>query len=292
MSMEKTSVFYYTNNVAPPKLLESTLRATLKHCADNRCELILTSHYPLTEHYETHYLGNQAIEPSITSLYNYIVKDVIINDEELRGVDIKSYVVGKMPYSYESIMRQILFSLEKCNGQNIIFMEHDCFYPETYIKTIEKFLVGQNKNLTHCIRSVFLNEKGYFRTSGGSFVLGTCAAKREIIKRVYERKMELIANSKNLTFEPLLDTAPVSKRNSFREEIIVKNHVCIDAFLEGCVLDIKHHLNADGFLTSNNCAHSHPYWGEDTKYIEMLRSVKVGEEDQKLWSCGIGKLNY
>lgn len=292
MNMEKTSIFYYTNNVAPPRLLENTLRSAVKHCLDNNCELILTSHHPLTEHYETYSLGKQTIDPSKTPLYNYIVKDIILKDEELKGADVKSYVVGKMPYSYESIMRQILFSVEKCSGQNIIFMEHDCFYPETYVKTVEKFLTGQNKDFTHCIRSVFLNENGYFVMSGGSFVLGTCAAKKEIVKSVYERKLELIANNKNVTFEPLLSSAPVSKKNSFKEEIIVKKHICIDAFLKGCVLDIKHHLNTDGFLMSREYTHFNPYWGEDKKYIEMIKSVGVSEKDQKLWNYGIGKFNY
>lgn len=288
--MPKTSIFYYTNNLVPPKLLKHSFLNALKHCKDNNCELIVTSHYPITQSYTTVFLGNNNLTSN--PIYQYIV-NLSIPDSELEGVNIKNYVVGQLPYSHESIIKQILFSIDKCSSNNIILFEHDTLYPINYIPTVERFLNDYNKDMTYCgFNITLLNKDGYFNIENGSFVLGTCAFKKNIIKGIYERKLELIKSNKPYTFEPLLDIHSVHKRNFYKDEIIVKNHICIDTFLKDkCILDIKHNLNTDGMIIGENYHHYHSYWGDDKKYIDMI-NIDISENNQKLWNYGIGKLGY
>lgn len=288
--MPKTSIFYYTNNVVPPKLFNHTFRQALKHCKDNNCELIITSHYPITQSYTAFPLSDYI--PSSHSIYKHIVLDISIPDAEIKNDNVKSYVVGQLPYSHESIIKQILFSESKCAGENIILMEHDCLYPDTYIPTVERFL--NTYNVTYCSFNIaFLNSSGFFNIENGSFILSTCAFKRDILKGIYDKKLELIKNNKPYMFEPILDIAPKHRQAFYKDEVIVKKHICIDTFLKNkSPLDIKHNFNTDGMLISKNYYHSHPYWRKDEEYINMIKTTNIDEQDQKLWSCGIGKLNY
>ena len=52
ISNPEFAIFYYTNNLISPSILNSTLGQAIKHAKDNNCELILTSHFPLTKKYE------------------------------------------------------------------------------------------------------------------------------------------------------------------------------------------------------------------------------------------------
>jgi hypothetical protein len=285
--MPKTSIFYYTNNIAPPKLLEHSFLNVIKHCKDNNCELIVTSHFPITKSYTTVSIGNNN-QPSVP-IHRHIVSDLSIDTD---GLDVKNYVVGLLPYSHASIIKQILFSEERCSGDNIILMEHDVLYPDNYIPTVERFL--GNRDLTYChLNIAFLNTNGYFNIDAGSLILSTCAFKRNILKGIYSKKLELINENKPYLFEPLLNSASKYHIDFYKKESIVENHICIDIFLKNkCPLDIKHHLNTDGMLISDNYYHFHPYWGEDKAYIEMIRSAEIDDKNKKLWNYGIGKLNY
>jgi len=290
--MAKTSIFYYTNNIVPPKLFEHTFCEAVKHCRNNNCELIVTSHYPITEKYETHLLNDTCRNKG--DIYNYIIQKPLVSEKDLEGIDAKIYVVGQLPYSCDSIVKQILFSIEHCTGENVILMEHDCLYPENYIPTVEKCLMGYGKDVTYCcFNNCYLNEMGYFNINVGNFVLSTFGFKKEILKGIYSRKMELRKEKKPCAFEPIFDT-DLYKTKTYKDEIIVRNHLYIDTFLGDykCPLDIKHHLNTDGFLIAKDYYHSHPYWGNDKQYIDMILSAKVDEKNQKLWNYGIGKLDY
>jgi len=205
----KNSIFYYTNNILPPKLLNYTLNEALKHSQENDCELILTSHFPLTKKYEVVKLGEEHYyedmspitrEKKKSSLYDYIISGNIIEDDR-----VKAYVVGKLPYSLDSIIRQLLLSMEVCNGENIILMEHDCLYPKNYIESINKAVNGYNKDLTYChYANVFLSSNGYCNQSNPTLFLGNCAGKKDLFKELYTKKLELFLSGKSRLFEPLL----------------------------------------------------------------------------------------
>jgi hypothetical protein len=286
--MPKSTIFYYTNNLLPLKLLKYTFYNVLDLCKKNDCELILTSHYPITKKYEEIILSNSINKDNL--IYKYIVKDFIIPDEDLKDINIKSYVVGQLPYYYDSIIKQMLLSESKCSGDNIILMEHDCLYPEDYIKIVNGFLDMYDMTYSS-FSNTLLNKFGYFKCSGGSYVLSTCSFKRDVFKRIYERKLELINNKKNFLFEPILSSQKRYK-DVYKDEIFIENHLNIDTFLkEQCILDVKHNLNTDGMLVSSDYFHFHNYWKEDSNYIELI-DLDIPDNNKKMWSYGTGKFDY
>jgi len=285
-----TSVLYYTNNLLSKDLLSYTLKETIRHCENDNCELILTSHYPLSDEYEIFDLV-QRETLKCDNLYNHLIKEALITGKDLKNVKHKIFVVGKMPYSYASIFKQIVLSMEKCEGENIILMEHDCLYPDSYIPSVKKALINYGKNFSYCSFSTcFLNKNGFFKMDNGSHCLSGCAGKKKTLMEVFKRKIELAKNNTPFQFEPVIDIlSPIilSEAKS-KNEVIIDGHLCIDTFMKGeGILDIKHHLNADGFLMGSKYFHDHPYWGEDKKYINMISTVPENK-----WNYGIANFDY
>ena len=46
------TILYYTSNLLGKNLLFRTLSEAIQHSKDNNCQLIITSHFPLTDKYE------------------------------------------------------------------------------------------------------------------------------------------------------------------------------------------------------------------------------------------------
>ena len=292
--MKNTAIIYYTNNLLPKALFEFTLKEVIKHSEENDCEAIMISHFPVLINHEKNedlLEGNEIYQNDFdkdtgktkkSEIYNYIVKDIRIENK-----NAKNYVVGKLPYSWESIFKQILLSLEKTNADNIILMEHDCLYPSNYIENVEKLL--NQFDFTYCSQNhSFLNPNGFFNLESDVFVLSGCSGKKELWKRVLNKKIELINNKKPFFFEPILDIEPSVKKEKYPEEIIINKHVCMDHFLGAghSILDIKHSLNSDGMLLGNYYD-QHEYWGEAKRYTKLLNDIS----DSK-WNYGVAKLNY
>ena len=164
----QTSVLYYTNNLLPKKLFKHVLNNVIKHTQENNCELIVTSHFPITKQYEEISLNSKKSygedvrpdgEQERSKIYDYIVKDVVIEP----NINYKSFVVGKIPYSLNSILKQIVLSLENASHENIVLMEHDCLYPNNYISTVNKALTDYQKDFTYTAsQTIFLNTLGFF----------------------------------------------------------------------------------------------------------------------------------
>ena len=293
----QTSILYYTNNLLPQKLFEHVLGEVVKQAKENECELIITSHFPITEEYEEFSLGETNYAKDInqntgrfqvSDIYEYVNRNTQIDTS---NINCKSFVVGKIPYSLESILKQIHFSLEKCRGKNIILMEHDCLYPKNYIKTVNHVLTNYQKEFTYCsFNTVFLNEHGYFNIPNKSFLLSGCAGKKELLKGLFQRKIELIKSKSPFTFEPILSVEPEAKKERYPQEIIIDKHICIDSFLgeNNSILDIKHHLNADGYFRGEYYS-DHALWGNAKQYKDMIDSVSVKHDK---WNYGVAKLDY
>ena len=299
--MSKISIFYYTHNLLSPSLLKTTLLSAVEHAKNNDCELIITSHFPLTTEYEenrlipideenyTEDINKATGERFKSHIYDFIVKDLQLDISE---PNVKKYVVGKLPYSLTSIFDQIIFSLDNCTGDNIVLMEHDCFYPENYIPTVKKTLDDYQRDFAYCSENyIFLNSEGYFTIPQPIFVLGGCSGKKELFKRIFENKLELIKKNKPHKFEPILDIQ--NPPPQLKEEILVHNHLCIDKWLGEyhSILDIKHGINTDGFF-NGEYKQFHPYWEKASKFINMIKSIKLTDEERKKWGYGISSLNY
>ena len=300
--MTDLAIFYYTNNLTPPKLLEATLKSAIDHSVKNNCELIITSHYPVLKNYEEVLLGSAKDKDDIdtatgkkyrSKLYEYIVKDLRIDAPSDK---IKNYVVGRLAYRLESIFWQILFSCQKCSSDYILFMEDDCFYPSNYIETIRKYLIAHQYDLTHCSFAVsYLDSEGFFSIDNPGFFLSTCAGKKTILEAVLKQKLKLIAESKKTRFEPILSTQSKLVKDEYKEEIVIEKPLCIDVLLKNQVLDIKHQLNSTLSIPHNirtRRSKTHPYWGEAQYFTDLINSIQVDEKDSKLWSHGTCLLGY
>ena len=81
-------------------------------------------------------------------------------------------------------------------------------------------------------------------------------------------------------------------KESYPDEIIINNSLCMDKFLgKGhSILNIKHRLNADGYILGKETFHYHPYWGEDSKYLEMIKKISEDKGVLDKWNYGITKL--
>lgn len=283
------SILYYTNNLLSKDLLSYSLKETIKHCKNNKCEFILSSHFPLSEKYENVKIGDQDVTND--PIYDYLVRQPVITEDDTNGIDHKMLTVGKLPYSYLSIYRQILISLERCKGRNVILMEHDCLYPDNYINAVKKALIEYRRDFSYCsFATCYLNREGFFKINSGSYCLSGCSGKKDLLIEIFKRKIKLAENNEAFKFEPIINImdALMILKEKAKGEIIISDHICIDTFIkDGCILDIKHNLNADGLLVSKDYFHYHPYWGEDKKYIDMINVIP-----QAKWNYGIAKFDY
>jgi hypothetical protein len=291
--MEKTSIFYYTNNLIPKDLLEYTLREAIGHAEKNSCEMIITSHFPVMENYEEISSLQEGAEhySQEKDIYQYIIKNLRIKNS---NPNIKNYVVGKLPYSYSSIFKQMMLSMELSEKENIILMEHDCLYPEDYISVIEMALNKYGKDFAYSSHnSTFLNHNGFFDIKIESFTMSKCSCKRKLFQKIISNKLSLMQQNKKVEFEPVLNIMNSDPIKKYPDEILVNNHLRIDTFLGKyhSVMDIKHLLNADGYL-HGEYYDSHPYWGKSEKYIKLLNSIDINDENNLKWCYGTSKFNY
>ena len=298
--MQNISILFYTNNLVSPRILEESLKGAMKQAQDNDCELIVTSHFPLTVDFESvnlitepYYLKefdpeNQKHKAS--DIYDYIVKELKV---EANCDHIKSYVVGKLPYSHESIFKQILFSLEKCSSDNVVLMEHDCFYPKEYIKSVKKCLIEYQYEFAYCsFANCFLNENGFFDISFRKFLLSTCVGKTKLMQRIFTDKLQLFQEKKRYKFEPVLDIEP--SPNNYADNVIVTKHLCMDKFLDGPVLDIRHQLNSSAniLIRDGNYSQHNSYWGDAKKFIDMIQDISVKRKNIQRWCYGTALQDY
>jgi len=296
--MENISIFFYTNNLVSPLILEESLEGAIRHASENDCELIITSHFPLLKDYIDSPLIHSPIykddfnasknEFYRSDIYNYVVKDLRIESK------YKNFVVGKLPYSYESIFKQILFSLEQASNDNIVLMEHDCFYPKGYINAVKKCLITYQYPFAYCsFASCFLNEFGFFDVAMRTFLLSTCFGKKDLLQRVFSKKLELLRQERKYKFEPLLNIEPLKDKYD-KDEIVIEKHLCADKFMDGPVLDIRHQLNAspDILVRDGDYYQENEYWGNAKKYIDMIQAINVRHENRKKWWLGTARQDY
>lgn len=286
------SILYYTNNMISPDLLKKTLYGAIQHCRDNSSELIITSHFPLTDKYETVNLNDTEFYSKDLDVktgnkvdhhvYKYLAKDLCIH---INDINYKSFVVGKMPYTLETIFKQILLSIQHSSSDKIAFMEHDCLYPNRYINVVDSVL--ESYNMGYCAdMNCILNVNGYFKIDNPGYFLSGCCLRKDVLQKCFERKIELINSNKPYRFEPMIDSFPEYDLKQFSEEYIINRHLCIDSFLDGPILDIKHSLNQNGMLSSNNYRDYDEYWGESDQYLSLFSNY-IEDEEKKKYSFGL-----
>ena len=299
--MENISILFYTNNLLSRPLLKATTESAITHAKNNGCELIITSHYPISNSYIDHPLGpTSSYKPDFdpttqkfkqSDIYNYIIKDLKV---ETSCNHIKTFVVGKLHYSYESIYKQILFSLKQCSNENIVLMEHDCLYPKGYIEAVKKCLVSYQYHFAYCsFANCFLSEEGFFDISLRNFLLSSCSGKKDLFQKIFSTKLKLLQENKKYKFEPLLDIEPQKDRYD-KEEVVIEKHLCADKFLDGPILDIRHQLNSSPniLVREGEYLQEHEYWGNAKQYIDMIRAIEVEHKNAKLWSYGTARQDY
>ena len=282
-----TSILYYTNNVLSEPLLKKTLFAAAEHASVEDRELLVSSHFPLTKEYERIVLGDQDFSDT-SGIYSHLIK----GEWELPCANYRAYVVGKKPYVLRSICEQMLHLLENANGENIVLMEHDCFYPSDYVESVGKALDSTGSEMGYVFNShTYFNYDGFWKLQGGvSFMSGFSFKKYKAIE-ILKRKIELDDKETLSYFEPLLSINPQFLHDRYPDEIIYKNHVCIDEYLmeDHDLLDLKHGMNQGGYIMANGgkIDNIHPYWGNAAPYLNLLESMNLSQQEVNRYVYGI-----
>ena len=287
----QTVIFFYTNNLICKDILKTTVAGVIGHAKKNNCELVITSHYPVLSQHIPEKLPSSNVPNAFDikgnekSLDKYMVKDLRMDGD---GV-ATNYVVGPQKRAPKTIFDQIILSMERSHGSNIVLMEHDCLYPDNYIPVVNDAL--NDCDFTYCSKNItFVSWKGYFKNLFLDFYLSSCSGNREIMQAIFKAKRDIFKNNISAWFEPILkkhvedqNSDMVKEFGIDKREIIVEDYKCIDDNLgDGVdILDIKHKLNYSGlpkFINSDDFSgyyHQHPYWNSSDKYIEMIKSIQT-----------------
>ena len=263
----KNSIFYYTNNVLPKKILEKTLNDCIKIVEENSdTELIITSHLPLTKSYDD-VSGNFSsfLDKRLSEVYSSLELDI-------ECPRIHSYVVGNLPHVVSSIVYQILFSLDKCSGENVIMFEHDVLYPDTYFKEVVSEL-DKGYEFIYYNNAVNFSQLGFSKDEK-SFYLSRFSGKKKCWKALYD----YLEKSGSTDIEPGFEgTKEIVKRDT----LYFKNYKIVDG--KNPALDIDHGLNTSGkYITGDNYSVD-PYWGNmmsisslfDDNYVSFTNYNKI-----------------
>ena len=219
--MKKTAIFFYTNNFINRNILKETLEDAVCHCEQNDCDLIITSHYPITsEHIDVSsndlFEDKRDKDETPEALHDLYVTDL---DIDMKGVGF-NYVVGRLPYNVASILRQLLLSFSVCDKEieNVIFFEHDCFYPDNYIEVVEEAL--ENHNVTHAMANcLMVNRKGFYRCEPHMY-MSSFAGRKDDLYDIYLKKKELYLEKGDTTFriEPFIEFEFIKKSLTWKSK--------------------------------------------------------------------------
>jgi hypothetical protein len=282
--MKDVSVIFYTNNVLAKSLFDYTFHHCIEHCRLNQCELIIISHYPLTEQYDTCYMDTkpkfvQTVNPEDGTETSSPIYDMIIEERyPIHGVDYRAFVVGKMEYGALSTMKQVRLGIDRAWNDNIVLMEQDCLYPYNYIETCRRSLAV--KDVAYILNNrIMLNMDGFFPGTN-SIYLGSMAFRKKILKDDLDFKIETWAG-KDLTVEPVPIGFPCKPDDRTYDAY------CMDSDMgeNNAIMDIKHMLNVCGYFIPQEYSDIHSYWGKADKYIDMFKDIKLPKKNT--WGYGI-----
>jgi hypothetical protein len=265
--MIKNSIFYYTNNVLPKKILEKTLKDCVKIVEENSdTELIITSHLPLTKSYDD---VSGIFSPFLDKRLEEIGVSLEVDIECKR---VHSYVVGNLPHVIPSIVSQILFSLENSLGENILMFEHDVFYPDNYFSDVVSEL-DKGYDFAYYKNAINFCNLG-FSQDENSFLLSRFSGKRESWKNLYKHIKESGSTSLEPGLEGIKEIVP-------RDVIYFNNYSIIEG--EVPVLDINHGLNTSGKYINIDSYGVDSYWGNmmnisalfDSNYMNFINQNRI-----------------
>lgn len=303
----KTAILYYSHNLLNDKLLMKTLSSAIETSKENDCELIVVSHFPLTDKYEKTPLFNgrpyyRFENGKKDPMYRFLT-ELSVNTS---GADVKSFVVGKMRYKLISIIKQFLFALEQTDADNIILWEHDCLYPKEYV---DKAKIGlENSDLAYVYRRrTVVNSEGFFAGKNNLYYMSGFSAKRELFLDIFKVKERLFyeaENTKDFIFEPILPFLRLkannekggkkykSHRKPHPDDLVIESNFNLDDVLpeHHDILDIKHGLNQSGKKLCRTYSQSHPYWGSVKDYEEYMCFEGMSEKEMMRWGFGISEL--
>ena len=280
MSKYKNSIIYCTNNLLPPLLFDKTLNDAHDHAERSSSELIVASHFPVLKSFIK---INDDINLTIDNKINVLNKIVSLSFDFNNS---RNYVFGKLPYSLETILEQLLYAIKLAESDKIIIMEHDCLYPDNYVDVMSDCL--DKEDIAYISKAkVFLNFNGFFNTIE-QLTMSNIAWKKDLAIKVIERKLRLA--KENGTFEafepiiyrkedmerkPLLRAMLEQIKNDPNRDIPILDFVCADDIfikVNKVALDIKHGLNQSGYIKVNEDKYFefHEYWGNSYDYTSLF----------------------
>ncbi|MFA5313246.1 MAG: hypothetical protein WC375_08045 [Methanomassiliicoccales archaeon] len=303
-------ILYYTHNLVPRNLLITTLKRAYASASTFGQEAIfvVVSQFPVLANHTYVDInvedGDGNFKTTIDQLsglstpceiYQYLVRDVLLNECDLKAQnpfdelpdnlrvppdkwnDIKFHniVVGKLQYSYRSVLRQILLGItESIKCTSVILMEHDVLYPSSYVETATRLL--KTHNITYCNKHrIYASIYGYLNP-GGNILQSGISCRSDILQKITRNKLDMIRSDTVSVhiLEPIIRQIITNYCADITGEIIVDNASCMDDNLpkHHDLLDMHHFLNTTGMVTatSNLYTKDHPYWGNHSQWASLL----------------------
>ena len=248
---------YYTNNLTPRLLLETTLFKAILSSSVYAKELIITSQFKISKYPQ---LVPKFEEHPDPKLENLIVSEEFFDEKKYKHV--KTLVVGRSTPTLKSLAAQILVNLMFVTTKYVVFLEDDILYPYEYFDKIIPCLSRENE-IVYYTNSVMFSKEGFF-TLDNHMYLSRYSGKTTFFKDHFRG----ILSGETQGFEPIL-TGYVAPDPLGKAIEGTRNYTLVSGLP---VLDIKHGLNVAGVHVVSQHQQHHPTWGEAKDIIKLISS--------------------
>lgn len=258
----KATILFYTNCLLPKPMLKESLCRAVSVAKNMGWELIISSHLPIfTDSYrdcrlDFDHLAWSEIDARFGSF-------LLTQSPSLSSSDgVENFVTGVLSYSPESILTQIVHAIEHSSPDTdaVFLWEHDVLYPNGYVQSMIKAIEGgADYALYH--DHIFLDTEGFFRPGVHFWHLSRYAAKKDVLKDHFARKIELNRYE-------ILEPVPIGHTTGEESPSDIVDNVKI---VHGDpVVDIRHGGNASGQILVDTHTDGDPLWGDASAYAGLF----------------------
>ena len=266
------TLLYYTNNLTPRGLLKKTLLGVLGVAAQrNDLNVLVCSQFANSEYPQ--YISLEEPEPEWEQIDRFLVKDIFFN-EHSQNFPIQTYVIGKLPRLLTSLVRQLVFCLERVETETVIFVEDDILYPSDYFdKVIEE--LNNGAPIVYAEPFTMFNMWGFYNPDGELY-LSRYSGRTDLFLKHFRQEQICFKH-----FEPLL-RGKISGPGYDGEDMYA-DYALVE--LDNPVLDIRHGLNMIGVPLHPDMRTEDPYWGKMEDILKLINDpslMEYLEENRKM----------
>lgn len=279
----RATILVCTHNLVPKKLFIKVLEdCVFKQARIWDCDVVVVSHYPVLNNY---------IEEDLTRIEkmnheqfkNVILKNSIVHCDSFCDVScVTNIVVGERAYSVETLCDQMALGLKYSKADNVVVMEHDVLYPDSYVDYMSKAL--DNGTSFCCWKNgVVLSSNGFFETPGWVMFSRFAWKKSFLIK--YLASME---EFKSTVLEPIIMSASLGNTGEtywdYEAYGLKAKYTTVEdsTGIGNDVLDVRHGLNSSGNIVVEKYYDEHPKWGNKNLWSDLVNIEFTDVASEKL----------